>query len=201
MLPALGSVATQQGNPTENTMQKVMQFLDYAATHPDAIITYRASDMVLAGHSNASYLSETKARSRAGGHFFISSDTADPPNNGSVLTTSQVIKTAMSSVAEDELGALFINCREVIPARHTLEKMGHKQPPTPMQTDNTTALGVVSNNIASKNLKSMDMRLHWLRCRANQGQFRHYWAPGPTNKADYPTKHFAASHHRTIRPT
>jgi hypothetical protein len=78
MLTALGSIATQQANPTENTMTKVQQFLDYAATHPDAIVTYRASDMILAGHSDASYLSETKARSRAGGHFFMSNDTPDP---------------------------------------------------------------------------------------------------------------------------
>ena len=60
MLPALESLATQQASPTENTMTKVKQFLDYAATHPDAIITYHASDMVLAGHSDASHLSETK---------------------------------------------------------------------------------------------------------------------------------------------
>ena len=79
MLPALGSLSTQQGSPTENTMKNVQQFLDYAATHPDTIITYHANDMVLAGHSDASYLSDTKARSRAGGHFFMSSDTADPP--------------------------------------------------------------------------------------------------------------------------
>ena len=57
MLPALGSIATQQASPTENTMKKVKHFLDYAASHPDAIITYRASDMVLSAHSNASYLS------------------------------------------------------------------------------------------------------------------------------------------------
>ena len=59
-------------------MKNVQQVLDYAAAHPHAIITYHASNMVLAGHSDASYLSETKARSRAGGHFFMSSDTADP---------------------------------------------------------------------------------------------------------------------------
>ena len=57
MLPALGSIATQQASPTENTMKKVKHFLDYAASHPNAIITYRASDMVLATHSDASYLS------------------------------------------------------------------------------------------------------------------------------------------------
>ena len=58
MLPVLGSLATQQAAPTENTMTLAKQFLDYAATHPYAIITYHASDMILSAHSDASYLSE-----------------------------------------------------------------------------------------------------------------------------------------------
>ena len=99
MLSALGSISTQQSAPTENTMQKVKQFLDYAATHPDPIITYSASGMVLSAHSDASYLSETKARSRAGGHFFMSDEAAIPSNNGAVITISQIIKAVMSSVA------------------------------------------------------------------------------------------------------
>ena len=41
MLPALVSLATQQAAPTENTMTLAKTFLDYAATHPDAIITYQ----------------------------------------------------------------------------------------------------------------------------------------------------------------
>ena len=69
MLPALGTLATQQASPTQNTMKNLHQFLNYVATHPDAIVTYYASDMVLAVHSDASYLSELNARSRAGGHF------------------------------------------------------------------------------------------------------------------------------------
>jgi hypothetical protein len=60
-LPALGTLATQQASPTKNTMKKIKQFLDFAATHPDAVVTYHASDMVLAGHSNTSYLSESNA--------------------------------------------------------------------------------------------------------------------------------------------
>ncbi len=70
----------------------------------------------------------------------------------------------MSSAAEAEVGALYINCREAISANHTLEFMGHPQPPTPMQTDNTTALGVINNNVIKK-LKAMDMKYHWLRNR------------------------------------
>ena len=201
MLPALGSIATQQSKPTENTMKKVKQLLDYAATHPDAIITYRASNMVLAAHSDASYLSESKARSRAGGHFFMSENDHAPRNNGAVLTIAQIIKAVMSSAAEAELGALFINSREAVPMRHLLNEMGHKQPPTPMQTDNSTALGVVNSTIQPKRTKPMDMRFYWLRDRINQQQFRTYWAAGPTNNGDYVTKHHSPIHHQSKRPT
>ena len=42
-------------------MRKIKQLLDYAATHPVAAVTYRSSNMFLAAHSDASYLSETKS--------------------------------------------------------------------------------------------------------------------------------------------
>ena len=179
MLAALGSLASEQASPTENTMKKVLLFLEYAATHPDAVVTFHASDMTLAVHSDASYLSEPGARSSAGGHFFLSNTSANPPNNGGVLAVSQIIKAVMSSAAEAEIGALYTNCRTAIPARHTLTEIGHPQPPTPIQTDNTTALGVVNNTIAPKRTNSMDMRFHWLRDRIAQLQFWHYWMPGP----------------------
>ena len=130
----------------------------------------------------------------------MSSDSETPPNNGAVMTISQIIKAVLSSAAEAEVGALFINCREAVPARHVLEFLGHKQPPTPMQTDNTTALGVVNQNVMKK-LKAMDMKYHWLRCRISQNQFRHYWKAGKTNLADYVTKHHPALHHQTTRST
>ena len=100
MLTALGSLATQQTAPTQNTMKKFHQFLHYAATHPDSIITYHTSDMILAVHSEASYLSESNARSCASGHFFMSNNSADPPNNGAVLAIAQIIKAVMSSAAK-----------------------------------------------------------------------------------------------------
>jgi hypothetical protein len=65
-------------------------------------------------HSDASYLLETNARTRAGGHFFMSNNDAIPSNNGAILTISQIIKAVMSSVAEADFGALYINYREAI---------------------------------------------------------------------------------------
>ena len=45
--------------------------MDYCYTHPDATIRFMASEMILALHSDASYLSEPGAKSRAGGHFYL----------------------------------------------------------------------------------------------------------------------------------
>ena len=171
------------------------------ATHPDAILTFKASDMVLHVHSDVSYLTESRARSRAEGHFFMSNKGAEPPNNGAIINVAQIIKSVMSSAAEAKIGALFINTRQAIPARHLLEEMGHKQPPTPIMTDNTTALGFVSRNLQPKQTKSTDMRYWWMRDRSDQEQFHYYWGSGKKIRADYFTKHHCAAHHREMRPT
>jgi hypothetical protein len=69
MLTSLSTIVSTQAKPIKETMIKTHDFLNYMAIHQDAIITYQASNMVLAVHSDASYLSEPKARSHAGGHF------------------------------------------------------------------------------------------------------------------------------------
>jgi len=199
ILLALSSIATEQAKPTENTREKVKQLLDYCATQEDAIITYKASKMILCIHSDAGYANEKNARSRAGGHFFLSTDDQFPPNNGAILTTASIIKAVMSSAAEAELGALFLNAKEGVYLRQILTEMGHPQPRTPLQTDNTTAEGVINNKIQPKRTKAMDMRFHWLRDREAQGQFRIHWRRGKTNLADYFTKHHPPAHHVNVR--
>jgi hypothetical protein len=155
--------------------------------------------MVLAIHSDAGYLNEVKARSRAGGHFFLSSDVQNPPNNGAVLTIAQIIDAVMSSAAEAELGALFINAKEAVLMRRILQEMGHAQPRTPIQTDNSTVEGVINARVRPKRTKSMDMQFEWLLDREQQGQFKIYWKSGKTNLADYFTKHHPPAHHRNVR--
>ena len=154
--------------------------------------------MKLAAHSDASYLSEPKARSRAGGHFFLSSSAEIPPNNGAILNIAHIIKHVMASATEAELAALYIVAREAVYIRIILEEMGHKQPATPLQTDNSMAEAVVNGKVQPKRTKAMDMRFHWLRDRECQEQFRIHWRPGKLNYADYWTKHHPAKHHQNI---
>ncbi len=70
--------------------------------------------MILAVHSNASYLSKQKSRSRAGGHFYFSSNVPYPSNNGAIENITKVIDAVVSLAAEAELGALFINAQEAV---------------------------------------------------------------------------------------
>jgi hypothetical protein len=105
----------------------------------------------------------------------------------------------MSSAAEAELGVLYLNAREAVYLRQILTEMGHPQPRTPIQTDNSTAEGVINNKIQPKQTKAMDMHYHWLHDREAQGQLRIYWRPGKTNLADYFTKHNPPMHHVNVR--
>jgi len=61
ILVALGTLASQQNKPTENIEKAANRLLDYVATYPNPVIRFNASDMVLHTHSDASYLSESKA--------------------------------------------------------------------------------------------------------------------------------------------
>ena len=138
-------------------MKYTTQFLNYGATQEEALLTFNASVMKLAVHSNASYLSDPKARSRAGGHFFLSNDSIIPPKNGAILNVAHIIRHVMSSATKAELAALYIMAREAVYIRIILEEMGHAQPPIPLQTDNTMAEAVTNGKVQPKLTKAMDM--------------------------------------------
>ena len=92
VLVALSDIGTQQAAATENTDEAIHQLLDYVATDPNDGITYRASDMVLESHSDASYLNVSKSRSRGGSYILCSENDAIPRLNGSILTLAKIIK-------------------------------------------------------------------------------------------------------------
>ena len=103
--------------------------------------------MILALHSDASFLTEPESKSRAAGHFYLSNEKNYNLKNGAVLTLSKIIKHVMTSASEAEVAGLFYNCKAAIPMRIALEEMGHPQPKTPVITDNTTAQGLVTNTM------------------------------------------------------
>ena len=146
MLHALNDLASRQSNGTHQTLKAMLHFLNYAATLPDAQKVYKASDMILSIDSDAAYLVAPQARSRAGGFHYLG-NLDGTLMNGSIAILAKIIKNVMSSAAESEIGALFMNAKIAIPMRITLEELGHPQPPTPIKTDNTTTNGIINGTV------------------------------------------------------
>jgi hypothetical protein len=176
--------------------------LDYVATYPNDSIIYQASNMILlCAHSDAGFLNESKARSRAGAHIYLCENEHFPRFNGAVLSIAQIIKLVMASTTKSELTALFVAAREMIPHCQTLIEMGWPQPKSPIQTDNSTAAGVTNKTIVPQRSEMMDLQFWWLQCRESQDQFCYYWDAGSKNWADYHTKRHQDTYHETHRNT
>jgi hypothetical protein len=150
VLMALSAIAVEQTKAMAKTMGQCIQLLNYLVSNSEAKVRYYTSDMIMNIHSDASYLSETKARSRACGHFFTGwmPKTGEPIKiNGAFYVNATILKFVVVSAAEAELGTLFHNCQDGIIFRQTLSDMGHPQPKTPVHCNNATAVGIANNTI------------------------------------------------------
>jgi hypothetical protein len=176
LIMPINVLASEQSKATEVTAEKFIKLLNYCNTHPETKIRYHTSDMILHIQSDALYLSENEAKSRAGGFFYMGRDTKihKKLTNEAILIISKVLKHVMSSAAEAEIGVVFINAKEGAVLHTTLEELGHPHPPTPMETDNTTATGYSNGTTKQKRTKAMDMRFYWIKDRVKQGQFNVY---------------------------
>jgi hypothetical protein len=128
LIMPINVLASEQSKATAVTADKVIKLLNYCNTHPETKKRYHASGMILHIHSDASYLSENEAKSKAGGFFYMGSSTDNKLTNGAILIISKVLKHIMSSAAEAEIGAVFINAKEGAVLCTTLEELGHPQP-------------------------------------------------------------------------
>jgi hypothetical protein len=209
MLPALGTIAATQSNATEKTERATRQLLHYAATHPDATLRFSASDMILHIHSDASYLSEPKARSRAGGLFFLSNRTGKPTPTSTPPPTNDAVHVVTSSAVEAEIGALFFNGQDGCMLQTTLTELGHPQPVTTIQTDNECANGIANDTVKQKRSKAINMRFYWISDGSDKGSSTCTGEKAPTTSPTtspsttpllhtYPSPYLSASFHILI---
>jgi hypothetical protein len=203
VLMALSAIAVEQTKATAKTMGQCIQLLDYLASNSEEKVRYYASDMIMNIHLDASYLSETRARSRACGHFFM----GWMPKTGELITingafyvNATILKFMVASAAEAELGALFYNCQDGIIFHQTLFDMGHPQPKTPVHCDNTTAVGIANNTVKRQQSRSIGMNFFGVGDKVAQDMYALSWHPGQENLADYQGKHHIGSRHVAVRP-
>ncbi len=159
--------------------------------------------MVLNIHSDASYLSEPKARSQACSHFFMGSVPRDGKPielNGAFHMLCSILRCEVASAAEAELGALFMNCQEGMIFNATLKHLGHPQPAIPVHCDNVTAVGIANNTIKRQILQAMEMKYFWTCKKDAQKVFLFKWHLGMENLVGYQSKHHTGGHHTAVRP-
>jgi len=207
LLVACNEIALQQTDATIKTLNLCTWLLDYMSTYPNPSITYKKSDMILWISSDSSYQSVSKSRSRVGGFHFLGNKPSNPHSlsnqqtfvNAPIHVEATILRHVMGAASESEIAAGYVNARDAVETRITLMEMGHPQPSTPLEMDNTTAYGILTKQLLPRRSKAMDMRFYWLRDRENQQQFNIYWSKGEGNLADYFTKHHPASHHKRMR--
>ena len=121
--------------------------------------------------SDTSFTSIRNACSRVGRFFYLSSHPSnipkhhDPPLNGPIFVLYRIMKMFLLSAAEAEYGRIFINAKEGVPNCTKLQELVHNQPKigTPLKTDNSTAHGIVHNNVRQNKSRFFYTGFHWIR--------------------------------------
>jgi hypothetical protein len=196
VLCPLNKISKRIKNGTKDVQALMDHLIQYLLWHPQTTIVYYPSDMRLGIVSDASYLSEQEAHSRAGGDHRLGSDVT---NNGIIDVLTTTIGPVCSSASEAEFGAGFLNARRSLATISALEFLGWKQQPVTIVMDNQVAWGIVNSTCKIKRSRAMSMRFYWLLDREAQQQFRFKWEPGATNLADYFTKIHPTSVYRERR--
>jgi hypothetical protein len=199
MLTAINKIGSMQAQASSQILDQVERFLAYANKFKDSTLYIQASDMKLYGHSDASYLSEPNARSRAGGYLYLGKHEINAKPNAAISCFSVIIPTVVTSATEAEYAALFMTGQAAVSIKHTLEELGYPQGTTDLICDNKCAVGIAQNILKQKRSKTIDMRYHWIRDQVLRKQFNIIWQPGRINLADFFTKAHPVHHHLAMR--
>jgi hypothetical protein len=106
----------------------------------------------------------------------------------------------VASAAEAELGALFLNYKQATIFQLPLEEMGHPQLPTPINCNNSTAVGIANNTVKHQCSRSMEMRFFWVADEVKAGKFDIQYYPGKENLGDYQSIYHLGAHHTAVCP-
>jgi hypothetical protein len=147
ILVRISKLSTELATATVGTLKATESVLQYAATNPRAKLIFHKSDMKLTCYSDASYLTEKNARSRRGGVLFLGEQNGDDLLNGPILCCSSIIDVVVSSAAESEYAAAYLNAKD---ATH-IRDVGDPQGATSIISDSSFVC-------KAKKSRSMEMR-------------------------------------------
>jgi hypothetical protein len=76
--------------------------------------------------------------------------------NGAFFTLCSILWFVLASVVEAKHDALFLNCKDGMISRMTLEELGHPQPKTQVHCNNVSAVGIANNTVKRQRSRSME---------------------------------------------
>ena len=79
ILVTLNKIGGQQSTATTDTEKKCVKLMDYLHTHPNAVVRFQASSMILYIESDAAYLAPPQVRGRVARIFYLSNATSGRP--------------------------------------------------------------------------------------------------------------------------
>ena len=193
---AVSKVGSKQANPTRALLREVNHILRYLAGHPNTVLQYRPNDMKLHTVSDASFCSETKGRSRAGGVLYLGDcDENSHPKSSPVEVMSHIIDCIPDSAAEAEYVSVHDTTKRGVYCRNILEGIGYPQGTTEHECDNKCAVGIANNTVHDRKTKHIDRRYHWVKNEVKNGHFKVIWKEGVGNIADFFTKYLPQKEH------
>ena len=86
------------------------------------------------------------------------------------------MRNVVASSVETEIFSLLVNYQKTLPLLVDLTELGHPQPPTPIQTDNSMDSSFFPVPLSNKSWKTIDMRYYWLQDRQAQ-KIEFSWKP------------------------
>jgi len=198
---ALGKVSSQQSKPTKATMKACDHIIRYIAGKKNATLAFAPSNMQVSSESDASFNSETKGRSRAGGIILIGGyDSKGNPVSSPINVHSKIEDCVPASAAEAELVANHDICKKTIYPVRIVTAIGFKQlNATENRSDSECAVGIASGTMQDRKTKHIDRRYYWLQHEIKKGAIKVTWYPGKTNLADTFTKYVDKEVHQNTR--
>jgi hypothetical protein len=137
---------------------------------------------VLLAYTDADYAGDLNDRkSRSGSILFL--------NDGPVLWLSRKQPCTATSTTESEYVAASLTSKEIVWARRLLHDLGFPQSnPTPLFSDNQSAIRLVQNPEFHKRTKHIDVLYHLIREFQSRGEITLFYVPTRLQLADILTK-------------
>jgi transposase InsO family protein len=166
---------------TQAHVDALLRVLQYAFHTRDLGIVFGTSDERLVGYCDADYGGDASNRKSTSGHVFLM-------YGGVVAAMSRRQDVVAQSTGEAEYISMAAAGKTALFLRILLADIFGKAEPVKIFTDNTAALTLVGNPIASKRSKHIDVQYHFARDRVMRGELEYVYCNTADMLADCLTK-------------